>query len=139
MIARRKWGDGNGEERRASLNRETKQQKETETERNTPQEIDKAQQKAGCGCLGSRKIEHPSVFMRTSCLLPSVCRGPISESICPWGPISQSTEELSQHVLVHTGNQRYCSTSNTVNRFSHALKPGFSHCSTYSRVCLELV
>lgn len=40
-------------------------------------------------------------------LLPSACRGPISESICPWGPMSRSTEELSQHVLVYTGNQRH--------------------------------
>lgn len=39
-------------------------------------------------------------------LLPSACRRPIREHNCPWGPMSKRAEEPSQHVLLHTANQR---------------------------------
>lgn len=57
------WREGVGQR---TEDRDKQQQKDTETERNTPQEIDRAQQKASCGCQGSWKIEHPSLFMRIS-------------------------------------------------------------------------
>lgn len=48
-----------GKERRVSLNSKTNKNKKRQEEKATPVEIDEAQQKSGCSCLGSLKIEHP--------------------------------------------------------------------------------
>lgn len=55
---RRRKTEG-GKERRVSLNSKTNKNKKRQEEKATPVEIDEAQQKSGCGCLGSSKIEHP--------------------------------------------------------------------------------
>lgn len=48
-----------GKERRVSLNSKTNKNKKRQEEKAMPVEIDEAQQKSGCSCLGSLKIEHP--------------------------------------------------------------------------------